>query len=147
MKSDYHKGVTAGLALGKKRPSFRRYPHAMEHEIRDAVRKLEDKYREQIGDLACPITGEPAYMRVSWYRDGIMDALKYGRGAKFLIVRHGTPSYNLDSLVDRTVYDDPALAWVQSWKLDPEGHKYKGLDALYVNGAVNELGLRDVYGI
>ena len=148
LKSDYHKGVTAGLALAKKHPSFKRYPHAMEHEIRSAARKLEDKYRDQIGELVCPITGEPAYMRVSWYYDGIRDALRYGNAAKFVIVKFtGTASYNVETLAERTVYDDPAAAWKRSWTLDPTGHKFKSIDALYVNGAARELGIEAVYGL
>jgi hypothetical protein len=148
MKSDYHKGITAGLGLGRRYPHFRCCYHTREHEIREAVRKLEDKYSRQIGEVPCPLTGEPSYMRLSWYREGVHHALQYRRGAKYLIVQYsGAESYNLESLAERTVYDDPALAWKRSWELDPQGHLFKGLDALYVNGAVKEFGIADVYGL
>jgi hypothetical protein len=148
MKSDYSKGVTAGLALAKKHPSFRCYPSFREYEIRAAISKLEDKYSAQIGELVCPVSGEPSYMRLSWYRDGIRDALSYGNAAKFVIVHYsGTNGYNVGSLVDRTVYDDPAQAWKRSWALDPQGHAFKSIDALYVNGAARELGIEDIYGL
>jgi len=107
MKSDYQKGVTAGLAMARKHPSFARYPSLQEHEIRQEIEKLEDKYREVIGELVCPITGEPAYMRTSWYREGIRDALRYGHGAKFVVVNFSsTAGYKVESLADRTIYDD-----------------------------------------
>jgi hypothetical protein len=140
MKSDYQKGITDGLALLKKYPSLKRW---MEHDIITIMQKLEDKYDKKIGNLACPITGEPAFMRISWYRDGIRDALRYGHGAKFVVVKHsGMGFYNIDSIAELTVYDDPALAWKRAWELDPNGHKYKSIDMLYVNGAVEKLGIR-----
>jgi hypothetical protein len=49
---------------------------------------------------------------------------------------------NIDSLAEQTVYDDPALAWKRSWELDPEGHKYKGIDVFYVKGAAEKLGIK-----
>jgi hypothetical protein len=95
MKTDYQKGITAGLAL-KKRPSFKQWA---EHEIEAVIRELEDKYHKKIGNLVCPITGEPYYMRISWYSNGIRDALRYGYGAKFIVVKHsGMGFYNIDSL-------------------------------------------------
>ena len=148
MKSDYAKGVTAGNGLAKRKPFLRHRYYTTEHERRDAVRTLEDKYSALIGDLVCPDTGEPAYMRMSWYRDGINDGLRYGHGVRFLVVRFsGSGHYNISTLAEETVYDNPALAWKRSWELDPQGHNYKSIDALYVNGACERFGLNEVYGI
>jgi hypothetical protein len=146
-KTDYTKGVTAGLAMLKKAPKrYREYPHTYEHELKALARNLEDKYRESIGELVCPFTGEPGYMRVSWYREGISDAIRYGHGAKFVVVKYtGTGCYNVAGMAEPTVYDDPAFAWKKSWELDPHGHEFKSIDVLYVNGAARELGLEEFY--
>ena len=147
-KTDYQKGITAGIALAKRKPAFRHHYHSYEHEIRSAVRDLEYKYGAVIGDLACPFTGEPSYMRMSWYRDGVCDGLKEGKGRKFAVaVFNGQGFYNVDSLAEQTVYDDPAYAWKRSWELDPCGHEYTSKDVLYINGACKHFGLEEYYGL
>lgn len=59
----------------------------------------------------------------------------------------GQGRYTLESLAEHSVYNDPAFAWKRSWELDPEGHKFTSIDALYVNGAVKEFALEEVYGL
>jgi hypothetical protein len=136
MKTDYQKGITSGLNLLKKYPLIGQWS---KYEINTAVQKLEDKYQKKIA-----VSGEPAFMRVYWYRDGIRDALRYGHGRKFVVVKHsGMGLYNIDSLAEQMVYDDPELAWKRAWELDPGGHKYKGIDVFYVKGAAEKLGIKD----
>jgi len=148
IKTDYQKGITAGLRLLKTMPArYRKYRHNYRNEINALVRRAREKYGDTIGDLVCPFTGEPSYMRTSWYAEGMDHAIAYGRGAKYVVVRfNGCGSYNVDSMVDRTVYDDPSFAWKRSWEADPHGHNFKSIDVLYVNGAAKELGLLEENG-
>ena len=69
-------------------------------------------------------------MRISWYSDGIRDALLYGHGEKFVVVKASSTGFYkvVDLIVELPVYDDPALACKRALELDPEG-KYKGIYA------------------
>jgi hypothetical protein len=127
MKTDYQKGITSGLNLIKKYPSLMQWS---KDDIKTVMQKLEDNYRRKIGNKDCPISGESASTRVSWYCDGIRDALLYGHGEKFVVVKTFSRGFYkvVDLLAELPVYDDPALASKRASELDPEG-KYKGIYA------------------
>jgi hypothetical protein len=127
MKTDYQKGITSGLNLIKKHPSFMQWS---KDDIKTVMQKLEDNYRNKIGNQDCPISGESASTRVSWYCDGIRDALLYGHGEKFVVAKtSSTGFYRVDDLIaELPVYNDPALACKRALELDPKG-KYKGIYA------------------
>ena len=155
-KSDYLKGVTAGLALRTKlsKPGkFGSLPRNDKYAVRAAVDKLERAYWEKL-DSAGPAPADAPwgseaheaqpYIRAGYFAQGVNDAIEYGKALLFGVFRYdGTGHYNADKLADRTVYDDPSKACLRSWELDPAGHKYKGLALIYAHGAADALGLSD----
>ena len=141
-KSDYLKGVTAGLKLKAKHPAWFDYKHAWQYKISALARNAEEKYRDSLPDTQDTPDDREAgrWSRASRYWLGILHAFDYGEPSQFVIVKHnGNGYYNLDSLASRVVYENPADAARESWRMDPSGHLYKELDILYVHGAKGEL--------
>lgn len=142
-KTDYQKGITKGLALRKTNKRLATAPYSNQNEISWLVRDAERSYMEKIGNLPCPFTGEVT-MRGSFFRDGVWHAFMEGTAEpqKFVVVRFsGQGCYNVNSLAEQALYDDPAFAWKRSWELDPAGHKFKSIELAYVTGGHQHFGL------
>lgn len=143
-KTDYAKGYTAGLVAIKKMPKrYQEYRHSYRKEIESKLRDIADKYSDSIGDAPCEFTNEPSYMRTSWYRDGLEDAIFSADVVnKWIVCKFsGQGYYTVESIADQALYDDPCFAWKRSWELDPHGHNFTSKPIRYVGGACKHLGI------
>jgi hypothetical protein len=148
MKTDYLKGITAGLSLRKKSDN-----QLMKHGFRfdkfqraNAESKVEQKYRESLLKTGVPNKSTAnygtlehealAYIRTGYFMQGVKDAMDYGTAQLFGVFHYdGTGYYNTDKLADSTVFTDPSKANLRAWELDPNGHAFTSMALHYVHRA------------